>query len=331
MRGVKRWMWIGLWIAASSVVLLLALVPQRHVPQWLAPFVTANGRFVGEEVRVAAPECTRPEVTVSIKIHMDRGVCRVSLKCGDDLSPWFTMGEGRLRDRMPAGSLVVLDPQGNPGAYDVIIGPRGHLLGPRYRRLIFLPVAIAMVAAPFFAGRFRSHAKRLGNKRLLFLVAVAVLSALLLYPALHEGGHMIFGVLAGATPDWGGVVWTCLGGEEPHASFSQVPEGAIPLMSAGGPVVPTVVALLLLLIWRIIYKKASWYLSAALVAIAVLFLFSTFGCVFELYQNTHMDALSVHLGLTGLLRIAVSLGPLLVAIAAYAWLIVTFRNLRSGG
>ena len=51
-----------------------------------------------------------------------------------------------------------------------------------------------------------------------------------------------------------------------------------------------------------------------------LILFSTLGCLFELYQNTHMDALSVGLGFTGLLRIVFSLSPLIVAIPTYLWL-----------
>jgi len=41
-----------------------------------------------------------------------------------------------------------------------------------------------------------------------------------------------------------------------------------------------------------------------------LFLFSTPGCLFELYRNTHMDALSVHVGLVGPLRVAFSSSPL---------------------
>ncbi len=101
-------------------------------------------------------------------------------------------------------------------------------------------------------------------------------------------------------------------------------------MSAGGHLVPTVVALLFLLIWRLVCRRASWHVSAALVLLPVLILFSTLGCLFELYQNTHMDALSVHLGLSGPLRVAFSLSPLLVAIAAYLWLGLSFRRLNLG-
>ena len=141
---------------------------------------------------------------------------------------------------------------------------------------------------------------------------------------------MVFGMLMGGEPSWDGVVWTCLSGQEPHSAFSYLSESAAPFMSAGGPIVPTLVALLLLVIWRFSYKNASWYVSATLVSIAVLFLFSSLGCLFELYRNTHMDALSVHFGLTGPLRIAFSLSPLLVATAAYVWLGMKFRESKLG-
>lgn len=235
-----------------------------------------------------------------------------------------------MGDRIPTDSALLLDPQGNAGDYDITIGPEWHPLAPKARRFVFLPMAIGMIAASFFAGRLRSQAKRLGAKRVSFLVAIGVLSGLVLYPVCHEGGHMIFGMLFGAMPNWDGVVWTVLSGVEPHASFSYLPESAVPLMTAGGPIVPTLVALLLLLTWRSIYKKASWYVSSVLVSIAVIFLFSTLGCLFELYRNTHMDALSVHFGLTGLLRITFSLSPLLVAIAAYVWLGMKFLEFKLG-
>ncbi len=137
---------------------------------------------------------------------------------------------------------------------------------------------------------------------------------------------MVFGILLGAKPDWNGVVWTCLSGQEPHASFTSMPQNAGPLMSAGGHIFPTMAALALLLIWRLLHNHASWYLSKALIAVAVLVLFSSLGCLFELYQNTHMDALAVGLGLNGFLRTVFSLSPLFVTIAAYIWLGMNFRR-----
>jgi hypothetical protein len=324
MGNLRHGIWGSLWIAVFSVVLLVAVIPQKYIPEWLTPVVTAKGRFVGEEVRLKAPVGRKPELAATIRIQMDQGVCLVKLKRGKNLVPWFSMGDVNVRDHIARGSELVLDPQGNVGTYEITIGPEWHLFAPRGRRFVLLPVAIGMMVALAFGGRLRSQAKKLGTRRVLFLAAIPAISGLVLYPAVHEGGHMIAGILFGAKANWGGVVWTCFAGEEPHASFSHLPESAVPFMAAGGTIVPMLIALLLLLIWRCAAWKISWYLSAALVSIPVLFLFSTVGCLFELYRNTHMDALSVHYGLTGFPRVLLSLSPLLMAIAAFAWLGMVF-------
>jgi hypothetical protein len=185
---------------------------------------------------------------------------------------------------------------------------------------ILVSLAIGMIVA-LVAGRWLSaQAARLGKTRVTFLIAVCVISGLIVYPVLHEGGHMIFGMWFGALADWHGVVWTCLGGEEPHGAFTYIPEKAVPFMQAGGHILPTLVALPLLSTWRAVYRKAPWWVSAALVSMPVLFLLSTLGCLFGLYSNTHMDALSVGLGLRGPLRIMVSLSPLLLGSAVLVWI-----------
>jgi len=317
---------VGVWTVGFSVILLLAVLPQSYIPERLAPVVTAKGRFAGQPVQVEAPKGGKPDVAVVIRVEMGQGVCRVSLKEGAAPIPLFSMGKGKYRNRIPAGSELVLDPEGNAGEYGITLGPEWHPLAPKTRRFVLLPMAIALVATPLFARRLRPHAERLGTRRVFFLVGTAVISGLVFYPVVHEAGHMIFGMLFGGTPNWDGVVWTPLGGEEPHASVTHLPEGAAPFITAGGALLPVFAAVLLLLIWNFINKNASWYVSAALVTVAALFLFSTLGCLFELYGNTHMDALSVHFGLTGPLRVAFSLSPLMVAIAAYVWLGIKIRN-----
>ncbi len=137
---------------------------------------------------------------------------------------------------------------------------------------------------------------------------------------------MIFGMWFGALPDWDRVVWTCLGGEEPHGAFIYIPEKAAPFMQAGGHILPTLVAVLLLSTWRAVYTKAPWWVSLALVSMPALFLLSTLGCLFELYSNTHMDALSVGLGLRGPLRILVSLSPLLPGSGILIWIGMKYRR-----
>lgn len=320
---------LGVFVAVFVVFLVLGLVPQQHIPQRLTPFIAAHSQFTGEIVRLAAPASRKPDVAITMRIQMDEGVCRVTRDDGQGLKLWFTMGEGSLHHRIPAGSTLVLDPQGNTGSYEVMMGPPWHPLAPKARRFIFLPAAIAMMLSLIFTKRLRSLTQNLGTKRFLFLIALGVVSGVILYPVAHEGGHLIFGMLFGADVNWDGVVWTNVFGEEPRASFSHLPDSARPWMTAGGPIVPTALALLLLFVWRCVSPRVSWYVRAGLVIIPVLFLFSAVGCLFELYGNTHMDALSVHFGLSGALRVMFSLSPLLLTIATYVWLWVRFRRSRA--
>ncbi len=329
MNGARRRVWVGPWIALVSIVLLLlAVLPQRYIPERLAPCVAAKGRFVGDPIRLMTPKSRKPEVAANIRIKMDRGICRGSVQHGSKLTGLFNAREGTCRAQIPTGSELILDPEGQTGDYDVTLGPEWHPLSPKARRSVLLSMAFSMLAVLVLARRGVSALARTKIRRGFVLLAVSVISGLVLYPVLHEGGHMIFGILFGARPNWSGVVWTCLSWEEPHGSFSYLPESAAPFMAAGGHTLPTLAALLLLLIWKLTCKNASWPVSAVLVTLPVLLLLGTLGCLFELYQNTHMDALAVHLELTGPLRVIVSLSPLLVAAAAYAWLGIVYWRSR---
>ncbi len=328
MKSTGRGILVGSGLAIFCLILLLALVPQRYIPQRFTPFLLANGKFAGEPVRFKPPDTAKPDLPAVIRIKMDTGVCRASLQRGSEQTGLFSTGEGNCHTRVLASQVLLLDPQGHSGQYDVFIGPQWHPLTPRARRLVLLPLAISMFLVAALAGRLTPVLARVRPARFLFLVGIAVLSGLVLYPMAHEGGHMLFGILFGAVPDWRGVVWTMLTGEEPHGSFRYLPEGASPMMSAGGHLLPTALALLLLVVWRLTCRKAPWSISALLVALPVLFLLSSFGCLFELYQNTHMDALAVHFGLTGAARVLVSLGPLLLALAAYGWLAMRWWKSR---
>ncbi len=314
--------------AIFSILLLVGLAPQTYIPERLAPVLATKATFDGKPVRLAVPNSRKNDVPGVFRIKMDRGSCRATVVKGTEPKFLFSMGEGNCRARLPAGGQLVLDPQGNSGEYQLTLGPEWHLLGPKSRRFVLIPMAFSVLLCSLFAGRLHPHVARIGGKRVLFLAVAAAISGAVLYPIVHEGGHIVFGMLFGATPDWHAVVWTSFGGEEPHASFAHLPEGAGPFMSAGGPILPTLFALVLLLVWRFVRQKAPWAVSATLVLVPVLFLFSTLGCLFELYGNSHMDALAVHLGLTGPLRVAFSLSPLLLALACYAWIAMTFRRSR---
>ena len=153
------------------------------------------------------------------------------------------------------------------------------------------------------------------------------ISGIVLYPAVHESGHMLAGVLLGGEADLEGAAWTALSAEGPHSAFHSLPQHALPWMSAGGTVLPVLVGLLLLLAHRIVWRRAPWPVSAALMTISTLFLLSAVGSLFELHRETHMDLLSVHLGLTGPARVLFSLSPFLVAGAAGLRIGPTLRRL----
>ncbi len=317
---------VGVPLVLFSALLLLAAVPQSYIPGRLAPVLTASARFAEKPIRLAVPRSGLSDVAATFRIKMDQGVCEAFVKRGTELKRIFSMGEGTCRGRVPSDGEIILDPQGNAGEYDLTIGAEWHPLGPKGRRFILLPMALSLMLGFIFAGKLGPQAASLGTKRLLYAAGITAMAGAVLYPIAHEGGHLVFGVLFGATPDWHNVAWTALGGEEPHVGFRHLPEGAAPFMSAGGPILPTLISLLLLLMWRLFCRPASWYSSTALLLVAVLFLFSTLGCLFELYGNTHMDALSVHWGLAGLLRVVLSLSPLLVALGVYVWLALRFRK-----
>lgn len=306
--------------------MLIAVVPQKYIPERLTPFVAAEGRFTGEAIRLAVPRSESPDVGARLRIRMDQGTCSVSFRQGPETTLLFRMGTGDTRRRVPSGSELILNPKGDEGSFEVILGPELHPLTPGVRHFVLLPIAVCMLVTLVLARKIGTQATKLGGKRLPFLVGVAASCALVLYPVLHEGGHMISGVLFGGVPNWDSVEWTSVSGERPHASFSYLPTAAIPFMTAGGTLVPLLVALLLLTIWAFTHRKASWYVSATLVTIAGLLLFSTLGCLFELYQNTHMDALAVHFELVGPLRVAFSLSPLIVSIAVYVWIGMILRT-----
>ncbi len=311
---------IQMGIGIAVLLVLVGAVPQTYIPERLNPVVTAKGRFEGKPIRLAGPKGQHGEASARIWIKMDQGMCRGSLRANTKATGIFNIGEGHCLAWIPTGGALILDPGGNAGEYEVIIGPEWHPFGPKTRHFMFVPMGLCFILASAFAGELRPHASRLGGKRLLFLVSLAAFSGIVVYPVSHEGGHMVFGMLLGAKPDWMGTVWTCLGGQEPHASFTYLPPGAAPWMSAGGHILPTIVALLLLLVWRSVCRNASWYLSATLVLVPVLMLFSSVGCLFEVFHQSHMDALAAALGLSSPGRVFFSLSPLLVAIAAYLWL-----------
>jgi hypothetical protein len=138
MHNVNPFIRVGLWISAVSIAVLLAVVPQKYIPEQVAPFLAAKGSFAGRPISLT-PKGGGALVSSSIRIRMDRGICRVSLQQGGKRKDLFEIGKGQFNCQIPTDCEVILDPQGNTGDYDVTIGPWWHPLSPRNRRPVFFP------------------------------------------------------------------------------------------------------------------------------------------------------------------------------------------------
>jgi len=227
------------------------------------------------------------------------------------------MHAGTFRDFLAAGDTLVLDAGANSGSYRVKAGSQWSLFGSSMR---FVIVASCLGGlAGLGAKRSRkvvNLGRRIGAQRICFAGAVALVSGFVLYSIVHEFGHYIVGIMLGG--EVRDVVWTVLSGQEPHVSFSSMPEGAGPWMSAAGPILPTLVAVVLIAIWLVFSKRMPWYVGVCLVVPGLAFLFANLGCIFELFDSgAHMNRLSSHLGLKGFVRVVFELLPLFVSLVMF--------------
>ncbi|MBN2270897.1 MAG: M50 family metallopeptidase [Sedimentisphaerales bacterium] len=292
--------------------------PQRYLPERLMSQAIIEGDFSGERVKIAIPGSKADSVRVSLRISGIAGTCIVSHENAQGDILWvYSMRAGTLTNSLPGGHTLVVESRGADGNYRVTVGSQWGLFGSSMR-LVIVASCLGGLAG---LGAMRSRkvaniARRIGVQRICFGGAVAVVSGLVLYPIVHEFGHYIVGIMLGGEASE--VVWTVFSGGEPHVSFSSMPEWAGPWMSAAGPILPTLVAVVLIAIWLMFSKRIPWYLGVCLVVPAVVFLFSNVGCVFELFDSgAHMNRLSSHLGLRGVVRVLFELLPLFVSLVMF--------------
>jgi hypothetical protein len=314
MRRAINYILICIWLAG----ILLALTPAEALPDSFRPFVSARGTFDGKPVQLGIPKSRKATVSVSMAVRMNKGVCKVSYSGPDGNSPLLTLGGGAPRFELPTGSQLVLDPGTNPGSYEVYIGPKWHPLAPPGKLVIFF-ACLGGLISPLILRRNKPLLKRLGRKRFLFLIAIAAISCLS-YSVVHEFGHLGVAVLLGGKVNK--IVWTMFSGEEPHVSFSHLPDTASPWMAAGGILFPTLVGLILVGFWITFSKQMSWYMSVLLVVPGLVFLFSNVACLLGVIirnplRNGHMAALALHLGLQGVPKVLLTLSPLFITIIVY--------------
>ncbi|MBL7154392.1 MAG: M50 family metallopeptidase [Phycisphaerae bacterium] len=241
------------------------------------------------------------------------------------------MSSGTWRNRSPGGHTLVVETSEHGGSYRIKAGSPWGLFGSSMR-LVVVASCIGGLAA-LGAGRSRkvvTLGRRIGGRRIFFATVVAIVSGLIFYSTVHEFGHYIVAIMLGG--EVREVAWTVLSGGEPHVSFKSMPEGAGPWMSAAGPILPTLVAVVMIAIWLVFSKRMAWYLSVCLVAPALMFLFANVGCVFELFDSgTHMNRLSSHLGLQGIVRVVFELLPLFVSLVMFGLVGCRIREMMKNG
>jgi len=269
-------------------------------------------------VEIAIPGSPPKSVWVSLRIKGMAGACTVSSRDTQGNVLWaFVMKAGQWQGTLPAGNTFVVEASESEGNYWVEIGSQWGFVGTS-TRLVIVACCFGGLAGIWIrrSRKVVSLARRIGARRICLGGAVAVVSGLILYPTVHEFGHYIVGTVLGA--EVREVVWTAFSGVEAHVSFSRLPEGVGPWMSAAGPILPTLVAAVLIAIWLAFSRRMPWYLSVCLVVPSLVFLFTNVGCIFEMFNSgAHMNRLSSHLGLRGLARVAFELLPLFVSMIMF--------------
>ena len=181
---------------------------------------------------------------------------------------------------------------------------------------------LAVLLVKRSAGKgLKAWLSRVGHRTALAAFLAAVLSATF-YSVVHEFGHVLFAVALGGKVR--SVTWTIFSSVEPHVSYNYLPLGADLWARAGGHLLPTGVALVLMAAWFVFIRGrrvAGLGVGLLLVPAATLLL-CNLGCVPELFQQrSHLRSLAAHYGLgkTGEVILASCLAAVSIALI---WIVV---------
>lgn len=304
---------------------VLALLPNRYLPD--GEGINLDGIFEGRPVMVQWPrQSTAP---YDLALDLEKGVCKfVQLDAaGRVLDKWSASRITQKGHIRLGGQLQFFPTEGAVGRYRVRVGRFivwGALL--TVLRVAVVTGCLSGMAAVLCGWRGlgglllgRSVSWRsLDRRRYRVATAMLAFSGIVLYPAIHEGGHELFGTLFGARPSWGGVRWTCLQGEEPHAAFYSMPPEALPWMGTGGILFPTLIGLVLLLFWRFCGGRMRWWLQMLLVVPGLVLLAGNLGLFADV---GHTLPLATHFGLGGVLAQIAARVPALVTLGMFAWIV----------
>ena len=155
----------------------------------------------------------------------------------------------------------------------------------------------------------------------------SLLSCFVLYPLVHECGHLIPAVFAGATVNK--FVWTPFLGH-PHVGLSNVSGVALPWVNAGGVLLPTLVGTALITLWMLMSKRKRrpvWHLWIFVPAIVMLL--GNLGLPIEATLGSehfrHMHSLATTVGGDGIVGKLIEVAPtvwsfLTLALACGMWM-----------
>jgi hypothetical protein len=182
-------------------------------------------------------------------------------------------------------------------------------------RVVILVVCLLGIAAVLFGWRLAWHGCQ--RRRLRVAAAILAFSGLVVYSLVHEGGHLLFGVLFGGQPNWHAVRWTVFSGEEPHVAFQHLPSDALPWMSAGGILFPSFVGIALILLWWFAEKRVLWWLQLLTIIPGFVLLLGNLG----LFADAgHTLPLALHFGLSGAMAQIVARSPAIVTLIVFAFI-----------
>jgi hypothetical protein len=273
---------LGFLVVAASAGIL---IPNDQWPLAWVRYRQYQGEFAGQPLVLIPPSIRRPTVPLEYHIQMTRGVCRIDrIDRAGQIIPHSAMGSGyAMRDAIPAGERLQLDPGPNQGRYVVGMGLKYHLLSP----FLWHCLAGGMLFGLIVCGLISLFLRRrelswlrparalLMPLPLVGLIILSVLSCAILYPALHEAGHLLAGLALGGRVEE--TVLTLATGETPHVKFSYLPDGVQPWMSAGGVFLPIFVASGLLIVWFALGRRLSLLPQTLLLVPALLLLLPSFG------------------------------------------------------
>lgn len=293
----------------------MTLVPDRYFPGGQG--LDVEGTFEGRPVEI--PWTRTKDAPYNMSLDLEKGRCEfVLLDASGRTLIKFTAQEFTYSGRIDGcGKLQFLPSEDAGGRYHVRVGTL-MVLGPLItatRVLIFVS-CLAGIAASYWGWRVPLP----GQNRRRWLVGALIMafSGLVLYSVVHEGGHVLFGMLFGGELDPAGIRWTIFSGEEPHAAFRHLPPDAFPWMTAGGVLLPTLIGLVLVVIWFWRGGRMSWWLQFILVIPALALLLGNIG----LFADAgHTLPLASHFGVHGVLAHVAALGPAIVTLIVFAFIL----------